>query len=78
MTTPKADDDADLLTVKLKSALMRIPVAHLRAFCEDRGLTVSSTGKTGPVKKDYVTAAWFHVSERIERQDEITDELFVE
>jgi len=43
------------------------------AFCEDHNLTVSSTGKTRPIKKDYVTAVWLHVSENIERQDKITD-----
>jgi hypothetical protein len=78
MTTLQADNDADLLTVKSKSALMRIPVARLKAFCEDHGLTVPSTGKTGPVKKDYVAAVWFHVSEHIERQSNITDKVFIE
>jgi hypothetical protein len=74
MMTPKPDDDsADLLMAKSKSALMRIPVARLRSFCEAHNLTVSSTGKTGPIKKDYVTAVWFHVSGNIEWQDKTTD-----
>ena len=70
---PDDDDDADLLMAKSKSALMRIPVARLRAFCEDHDLTLSSTGKTRPIKKDYVAAVWLHVSENIEQQDKTTD-----
>jgi hypothetical protein len=73
MAVPKADEDADLLTVKSKSALMRLPVARLRGFCDDHGLTVSSTGKTGPIKKDYVAAVWFHVSEHIGQHGKTTD-----
>jgi 5,10-methylene-tetrahydrofolate dehydrogenase/methenyl tetrahydrofolate cyclohydrolase len=66
---PKPDDDdgADLLMAKSKSALTRIPIAHLKAFCKDHDLTVSPTGKTGAIKKDYVATVWFHVSENIER-----------
>lgn len=78
MATPKDDDDANLLTVKSKSTLMRLPVARLRAFCEDHGLTVSSTGKTGPIKKDYVVAIWFHVSEHVRQHGKTTDKVFVE
>ena len=61
MTTPMPDE-VDLLMVKSKSALMRFPVAHLRAFCEAHDFMVSPTGKTGLIKQDYATAIWSHVS----------------
>jgi len=74
MTTPKPDE-VDLLMVKSKSALMRFPVAHLRAFCEAHDFTVSPTGKTGLIKQDYATAIWSHVSVNIELQYTAIDKI---
>jgi hypothetical protein len=73
LTADDDDDKVDLLIVKSKSALMCVPIARLKAFCEDNDLTVSPTGKRGPIKKDYVAAVWCHVSKNIELKGNITD-----
>jgi hypothetical protein len=44
LTADDNDDKVDLLIVKSKSALMCVPIACFKVFCEDNDLTVSLTG----------------------------------
>jgi hypothetical protein len=57
--------DTDPRMAKTKAALMRIPISHLKVFCEHHNLTVCSTGKRGSIKKDYADAIWVQVSNNI-------------
>jgi hypothetical protein len=57
--------ETDPLMAKTQAALMRIPIFHLKVFCEHHNLTVCSTGKRGPIKKDYAAAIWIQVSDTI-------------
>lgn len=63
MDPPKLTED--ILTAKTELALMRIPIHRLKVFCEDRNLTVHSTGQRGSIKKDFASAIWVHVSDTI-------------
>jgi hypothetical protein len=52
----------DILMAKSESALMGIPVARLKVFCDDHNVTVNPTGKRGCIKPDFAAAIWAHVS----------------